>query len=53
MRIVFMGSSLFACPSLELLVSAGPDEVVAVVLWLLSDDASYVTGENIRITGGI
>jgi NAD(P)-dependent dehydrogenase (short-subunit alcohol dehydrogenase family) len=29
------------------------DEVVAAVLWLLSDDASYVTGENIRITGGI
>ena len=28
------------------------DEVVNVVLWLLSDDASYVTGVNIQISGG-
>jgi NAD(P)-dependent dehydrogenase (short-subunit alcohol dehydrogenase family) len=29
------------------------DEVAATVLWLLSDDASYVTGQNIAMTGGI
>jgi NAD(P)-dependent dehydrogenase (short-subunit alcohol dehydrogenase family) len=29
------------------------DEVATTVLWLLSDDASYVTGQNIAITGGI
>lgn len=28
------------------------DEVVDVVLWLLSDGASYVTGVNIEISGG-
>ena len=29
------------------------DEVAATVLWLLSDDASYITGQNVAITGGI
>jgi NAD(P)-dependent dehydrogenase (short-subunit alcohol dehydrogenase family) len=29
------------------------DEVASVVTWLLSDEASYVTGENILVTGGI
>jgi NAD(P)-dependent dehydrogenase (short-subunit alcohol dehydrogenase family) len=29
------------------------EEVASVVSWLLSSDASYVTGENILITGGI
>ena len=29
------------------------DEVVATVLWLLSDEASYITGQNIIISGGI
>jgi NAD(P)-dependent dehydrogenase (short-subunit alcohol dehydrogenase family) len=29
------------------------DEVAAAVLWLLSDEASYVTGHNIIISGGI
>jgi NAD(P)-dependent dehydrogenase (short-subunit alcohol dehydrogenase family) len=28
------------------------DEVIDVVLWLLSDQASYVTGVNIEISGG-
>lgn len=31
MRIVFMGSSEFACPTLEALLGAGRDEVLAVV----------------------
>jgi 3-oxoacyl-[acyl-carrier protein] reductase len=30
-----------------------PTEVASVVAFLLSDDASYVTGEIVRITGGI
>ena len=29
------------------------DEVAAVVSWLLSDDASYVTGDDVLVTGGI
>ncbi len=29
------------------------DEVVAAVLWLLSDESSYVTGHNIIVSGGI
>lgn len=28
------------------------DEVARAVMWLLSDDASYVTGANIDVTGG-
>ena len=28
------------------------DEVAEVILWLLSDKASYVTGANIRVAGG-
>ena len=28
------------------------DEVIGPVLFLLSDDASYITGEDIKITGG-
>lgn len=28
------------------------DEVAAAILWLLSEQASYVTGANIRISGG-
>jgi NAD(P)-dependent dehydrogenase (short-subunit alcohol dehydrogenase family) len=29
------------------------DEVAATVLWLLSDESSYVTGHNIIVSGGI
>lgn len=29
------------------------DEVAAAVVWLLSDEASYVTGTNLLVTGGI
>lgn len=28
------------------------DEVAAAIVWLLSDEASYVTGANLRIAGG-
>jgi NAD(P)-dependent dehydrogenase (short-subunit alcohol dehydrogenase family) len=28
------------------------DEVAAAIMWLLSDKASYVTGTNIRVSGG-
>lgn len=30
-----------------------PEEVAATVAWLASDDSSYVTGENVLVTGGI
>lgn len=30
-----------------------PDEVAAAVLWLLSDDASYVTGATLDVAGGM
>ena len=32
---------------------ASPDEVSSVVTFLLSDDSSYITGENINVNGGL
>lgn len=29
-----------------------PSEIAAAILWLLSDDAAYVAGANIRVAGG-
>ena len=29
------------------------DEVAATVVWLLSDESSYLTGQNLVISGGI
>ncbi|SNT53696.1 glucose 1-dehydrogenase [Asanoa hainanensis] len=39
-------------PSSPLGRSGQPDEVAAAIAWLLSDDASYVTGATIRVAGG-
>tara|TARA_Y100000768_G_scaffold373714_1_gene342638 strand:+ start:2863 stop:3591 length:729 start_codon:yes stop_codon:yes gene_type:complete len=32
---------------------ASPDEVSSVVSFLISDDSSYITGENINVNGGL
>ncbi len=32
---------------------ASPDEISSVVAFLLSDDSSYITGENINVNGGL
>lgn len=32
--------------------AASPDEVATTVLWLVSDEASYVTGALLDVTGG-
>ncbi|GIF76274.1 SDR family oxidoreductase [Asanoa siamensis] len=39
-------------PSAPLGRAGQPDEVAAAISWLLSDDASYVTGATIRVAGG-
>jgi 3-oxoacyl-[acyl-carrier protein] reductase len=31
---------------------AQPSEVAAVVAWLASDDAAYITGEALNVSGG-
>jgi NAD(P)-dependent dehydrogenase (short-subunit alcohol dehydrogenase family) len=32
---------------------AEPDEIAAAAVWLLSDDASYVTGSHVTCDGGV
>lgn len=32
---------------------AAPDEIASVVSFLVSDDASYISGETIPVTGGM
>lgn len=32
---------------------AAPDEIAALVLWLCGPDASYVSGVNLDVTGGL
>ena len=49
-------------PDAAVLEAAGPtipmgrvgdaDEIAAAIVWLLSDQASYVAGANIRVAGG-
>lgn len=41
-----------ACEGIPLGRLGRPDEVAAAILWLLSSEASYVTGANLDVTGG-
>ena len=40
------------CDEAEVAVSDDPAEIAASVVWLCSDDASFVTGETMVIDGG-
>lgn len=39
-------------PSLPMRRSGSAEEVAKAILWLLSEDASYTTGETLSVTGG-
>ncbi|WP_035795044.1 SDR family NAD(P)-dependent oxidoreductase [Kitasatospora mediocidica] len=40
-------------PGIPLRRAGEPDEIAAAVAWLLSPDASYATGANLRVSGGL
>jgi NAD(P)-dependent dehydrogenase (short-subunit alcohol dehydrogenase family) len=40
-------------PRIPLKRIAQPEEIAAAIVWLLSDEASYVTGALLDVTGGI
>jgi glucose 1-dehydrogenase len=39
-------------PQIPMGRAAGADEIAAAVVWLLGDEASYVTGATLRVAGG-
>lgn len=39
-------------PRIPLGRAGEPDEIANAIAWLLSDEASYVTGTTIRVAGG-
>ena len=39
-------------PAIPMKRGGQPEEVAAAILWLLSDEASYVTGSFIDLAGG-
>ena len=39
-------------PTIPMGRAASPEEVAKVILWLVSDEASYITGETLRVAGG-
>lgn len=41
-----------AAPTLPMQRAGRADEVAAAIVWLLSDEASYVTGSTLDVTGG-
>ena len=32
--------------------AASPEEVASVIVWLCSDEASYITGQSLPVDGG-
>ena len=46
------GLSERMAPQIPLGRAAEPEEIANAIAWLLSDEASYVTGTTIRVAGG-
>ncbi|MEO8133258.1 MAG: SDR family oxidoreductase [Betaproteobacteria bacterium] len=46
------GRAAAIAPTIPMLRPGQPDEVARAILWLLSDEASYVTGTLVEVTGG-
>jgi NAD(P)-dependent dehydrogenase (short-subunit alcohol dehydrogenase family) len=41
-----------ALPSIPMGRAGQPHEVASAIVWLLSDEAAYVSGANLRVAGG-